>query len=171
MGLDYRPQKANPNRVRITARGNLIQYLGELTTRTTDLHTTKIMLNSVISTRGARYMPADAANFYLATPIERKEYLRIAVEFIPQEFMDLYGLHDEVKNGYVYCEIVRGMYGLPRQEFLRTHLNKLLKERLAVHDYYEVAHTPGLFTHKTRPIWFTLSVDDFGMKYIGREHA
>ena len=49
--------------------------------------------------------------------------------------------------------------------------NKLLKERLAVHDYYEVAHTPGLFTHKTRPIWFILMVDDIGVKYIGRKHA
>ena len=39
--VDYRPQKADPNRVRITAGGNLIQYPGELTTRTTDLRTTK----------------------------------------------------------------------------------------------------------------------------------
>ena len=59
-------------------------------------------------------MMADAANFYLATPMEHKEYLRISVELIPQEFMDFYGLHDKVKNGYVYCEIVRGMYGLPQ---------------------------------------------------------
>ena len=50
-------------------------------------------------------------------------------------------------------------------------VNKLLKERSAVHDYYEVAQTPGLFTHKIRPNWFTLTVDDFGVKYIGREHA
>ena len=49
--VDYRPQKVDPNRVRITADGNLIQYPGELTTRTADLRTTKIMLNSVISTR------------------------------------------------------------------------------------------------------------------------
>ena len=141
---------------------------GELTTRTADLRTTKIMLNSVISTRGARYMTADAGNFYLATPMERKEYLRIAINLIPQEFIDLYGLHDKVKNGYVYCEIVRGVYGLPQAGILA---NKLLKKRLAEHDYYEVAHTPGLFTHETRPIWFTLTVDDFGVKYIGRKHA
>ena len=82
--------------------------------------------------------------------------------------MDLYGLHDKVKNGYVYCEIVRGMYGLSQAGILA---NKLLEERLAVHDYYEVAHTPGLFTHKTRPIWFTLTVDDFDVKYISREHT
>jgi hypothetical protein len=36
--IDYRPQKADPNRVRITAGGNLIKdYPGELTTRTADL--------------------------------------------------------------------------------------------------------------------------------------
>lgn len=32
-------------------------------------------------------------------------------------------------------------------------------------------HTPGLFTHKTSTIWFTLTVNDFGVKYIGREHT
>ena len=30
---------------------------------------------------------------------------------------------------------------------------------------------PGLWTHKTRPIQFTLVVDDFGVKYVGQEHA
>ena len=60
------------------------------------------------------------------------------------------------------------MYGLPQAGMLA---NKLLKERLEVHNYYKVPHTPGLFTHKTRPIWFTLTVDDFGVKYIGKEHA
>jgi hypothetical protein len=49
--------------------------------------------------------------------------------------------------------------------------NKLLKKLLDEHDYYEVDHTPGLFTHKTRPMWFTLLVDDFGVKYIGNQHA
>ncbi len=49
--------------------------------------------------------------------------------------------------------------------------NKLLTECLEEHGYYELAHTPGLFTHKTRPIWFKLVVDDFGIKYVGKEHA
>ena len=100
------------------------EYPGELTTRTADLRTTKIMLNSVIRTRGARYMTADAVKFYLATPMKRNEYLGIAAELILQEFMDLYDLYDKVKNGYVYSEIVRGMYGLPQAGILA---NKLLK--------------------------------------------
>ena len=30
---------------------------------------------------------------------------------------------------------------------------------------------PGLWAHKTRPIQFSLVVDDFGVKYVGEEHA
>ena len=41
--VDFRPQKTDPNRVRITVGGNLIDYPYELTTRTTDLTTSKLM--------------------------------------------------------------------------------------------------------------------------------
>ena len=60
------------------------------------------------------------------------------------------------------------MYRLPQAGIL---VNKLLKERLLQNVYFEVPHTPGLFRHKTRPVWFTLVIDDFGIKYLGKEHA
>ena len=113
-------------------------------------------------------MCADAGNFYLATPLDRPEYMRIPVELVPQEFIDANNLASKIKNGYIYMKIIRGIYGLPQSGVLA---NKLLKKRLEEHDYYEVDHTPGLFTHKTRPIWFTLVVDDFGVKYVGKQHA
>ena len=40
-----------------------------------------------------------------------------------------------------------------------------LVAHLKTHGYKE-AITQGLFLHKTRPISFTLVVDDFGIKYI-----
>ena len=49
--------------------------------------------------------------------------------------------------------------------------NDYLKEKLRPAGYYEVPHTPGLWKHISRPIEFTLVVDDFGVKYVGREHA
>ena len=49
--------------------------------------------------------------------------------------------------------------------------NKLLKERLEEYGFVELPHTPVLFKHKTRPIWFCLTVDDFGIKYFGKENA
>ena len=32
-------------------------------------------------------------------------------------------------------------------------------------------HTPGLWRHVSHPIPFTLVVDDFGVKYVGKNHA
>ena len=51
--VNSRPQKDDPNRVRITAGGNLIEYTGELTTRTADMTTAKILWNGILSTEGA----------------------------------------------------------------------------------------------------------------------
>ena len=39
--VDFRPQKADPNQVRMTAGGNLIHYASELTTRTAGMTTAK----------------------------------------------------------------------------------------------------------------------------------
>ena len=168
--VDYRPQKKgfDKNRVRITAGGNLISYPFELTTRTADLTTSKLLWNSTISTKGARYMCGDAKNFYLATPLDRYEYMKMPIHLIPPKIIEENNLSSKIKNGYLYMEIRRGMYGLPQSGILA---NKLLKERLEVHGYHEVEHTPGLFYHETRPIWFTLVVDDFGVKYVGKKHA
>ena len=161
--VDYQGHKDDPNRVCITVGGNLIEYLGELTTCTADLTTT---WNSVISTRNAQYICADVKNFYLCTPLERYKYMRIWINLIPQEFINLYNLGSKVLNGYVYIEIQKSVYGLLQARILA---NQLLKEQLLKNDYFEVPHTPGLFWHKTRPVWFTLVVDDFGIKYMEKK--
>ena len=64
--------------------------------------------------------------------------------------------------------ISKGMYGLPQSGILA---NKLLRKRLAKKGYFEMPHTPGLWKHVSRPISFTLIVDDFGVKYVGKQHA
>jgi hypothetical protein len=63
--VDFCPQKADPHCIRITAGGNLISYPGELTTQTADLTTSKLMRNSVLSTKGTKYMCLDIKKFYL----------------------------------------------------------------------------------------------------------
>ena len=90
------------------------------------------------------------------------------INLIPQEFIDVYGLAQKLKNGYLYIEIQRGVYGLPQAGILA---NNLLTERLLQHDYFEVPYNPSLFWHTIRPIWFFLVVDDFGIKYVGKEHV
>ena len=72
------------------------------------------------------------------------------------------------KYGWVYIEIQKGMYGLPQAGFLA---NKLLEKCLSKHGYFPVQQTPGLWKHTWRPVTFSLVVDYFGVKYIGKDHA
>eukprot|EP00804_Cyclotella_cryptica_P012340 CCRYP_018199-RA/>CCRYP_018199-RA protein AED:0.46 eAED:0.46 QI:0/-1/0/1/-1/1/1/0/101 len=48
---NYRPEKDDPYRIRLTVGGNRITYPGDCGTPTADMLTTKILLNSVISTK------------------------------------------------------------------------------------------------------------------------
>ena len=43
------------------------------------------------------------------------------------------------------------MYGLLQAGILT---NKLLKEQLACHEYFEQPHTPGIWKDVTHPVWF-----------------
>ncbi len=119
------------------------------------------MWNSVISTKNARYITVDLKLLYVTAPMDRYEYMCMPLKIIPEHIIEQYNLHEKAKNGYVYMEIRRAMYGLPQAGILA---NRLLKQCLAKHGYYEVAHTPGLWKHISCPIRFTLVVDDFGTK-------
>ena len=75
--VDFCPQKRDPNRVRITAGGNLIDYPDKLMTRTANLTTFKILWNSLLSMEGAKFMGIDISKFYLGTPMDRYEYMKM----------------------------------------------------------------------------------------------
>jgi hypothetical protein len=155
-----RPNKTETHRVRLAVGGNLIQYSGDVSTRSADLTTSKCLWNSTISTEGAKYMCLDVKNFYLGTPMYSFEYMRISIKLTPQEIIEQYNLLPLVSYGHVYIEVQQGMYGLPQAGILA---NQLLACRLAIHGYHQTKFKPGLWRHVTRPIQFTLVVDDFGV--------
>ena len=90
------------------------------------------------------------------------------LNLFPQHTIDQYKLQENVQNGQVYLEVWRAIYRLTQAGALAK---KQLKNFLAPYGYYEVAHTPGIWIHTTRPIQFSLVVDDFGVKYLGKEHV
>jgi hypothetical protein len=165
---EIRPQKDDPNRTRITIGGNRIDYPGDTGTKTGSLEVVKLTLNDTLSTPNARFASYDLKNFYLGTPLDRPEYIRIRVSDIPEEFYKEYNLAEFEHEGWVYFEVTKGIYGLKQAGKLA---NDLLTKRLETHGYYQCATTPGLWRHKWRPITFVLIVDDFGIKYVGRRHA
>ena len=113
-------------------------------------------------------MCVDIKKIYLCSPLDRYEYMHMPLSIFPEHTIQQYHLRDKAKNGYIYLECRQTIYGLPQAGMLA---NKLLQKRLAPSGYYEVPHTPGLWKHITRPIAFTLVVDDFGVKYVGQQHA
>jgi len=164
--VDYRPQKEDPHRIRITAGSNLINYKGNASVRTADIDTAKIHWNSVISTPNAKYMCLDIKKFYLTAALEYFEYMKIPLELFPEWTQEQYNLKELALEGWVYIEMRRAVWGLPQAGILA---NKCLRRKLAPFGYYESTNTPGLWTHKSRPISFTLVVDDFGVKYVTQD--
>jgi hypothetical protein len=158
----FRPEKTNPRRVRFTVGGDRVDYTGDVSTKTADLPTVKCLLNSVISTPAVRFMTGDLKDFYLNTPMERYEYMRIPVSVIPASIFAEYNLSPLVHRDHVYVEIRKGMYGLPQAGRIA---NDRLTAFLAPHGYAPVPITPGLWKHDSRDVFFTLVVDDFGVKY------
>jgi hypothetical protein len=113
-------------------------------------------------------MCLDIKNFYLTAALDYFEYMRMALSVFPKWIEQQYKLDEHAQNGFVYLRMERAVWGLPQAGILA---NKLLRKQLAPHGYYECINTPGLWRHEWRPITFTLVVDDFGVKYLGKEHA
>ena len=130
---NFKPNKEEKERTRLTAGGDQINYPGDTGTPTADMTLFKIIMNSVISPKGARCMMIDLKDFYLNTPMERSEYMRLKLGNIPEEIIVQYKLRDiATPDGYVYTEITKGMYGLPQAEII---VQVLLKDCLGKHGY------------------------------------
>jgi hypothetical protein len=163
------PEKAEPNQMCFTVGGDRINYPGEVATPTAEMLVAKMLFNSVISTKGTRFMTLDISNFHLMTPLHRPNFIRVKPNNIPDEVIEEYKLREKAtKNGSIYIKAKQGLYGIPQSGLLAS---ELLEKRLNKHGYRQSKLVPCLWKHDTRPIQFTLVVDDFGVKYEGEEHA
>ena len=61
-----------------------IDYPSNFRTPTADLTTCKVLLNSTISTPGELLMTSDIKSFYLNTLLEHYEYIRLALNLMPE---------------------------------------------------------------------------------------
>jgi hypothetical protein len=157
-----RPERTNePNRTILVAGGDRVHYPFDAGTPTANLLTVKLLINSVISTPRARFFTRDIKNFYLCSPMTRYKYMRLKLSNMPDDVIAHYHLLDiATPDGYIYCKICQGMYGLQQAGIIAQ---ELLAKRLKEHGYTQSETTPGLWTHEWRPITFSLIVDDFGV--------
>jgi hypothetical protein len=65
-----RPEKIDElNQTRLVAGGDRVHYPGDAGTPTANLLTVKLLINSIISTAGAKFMMMDIKDIYLNTPM------------------------------------------------------------------------------------------------------
>jgi hypothetical protein len=147
--------------------GDRLNYSRDVATSTAEITTFKILINSTL-TKDAALIMMDIKSYYIGTPLPRFEYMKMLISRFPEEIVQKYNLNALDVDGWVYVEIRKGMYCL-KQAGLLT--NQLLQTRLAPFGYYPARHTPGLWLHRTRPISFTLVMDDFAVRYVGKQNA
>ena len=87
-----RPNKDEVYRVRNYAGGYNLVYDGPTATQCASLAMTNILLNSTISTPGARFMCTDVKNFYYGTPMAILEYMKLHIKEIPKKIILEYDL-------------------------------------------------------------------------------
>jgi len=118
----FRPEKDDPHRIRLTVGGNRINFPGDCGTPTADMLTTKILLNSIISTQGARFMTIDIKDFYLTTPMDRPEFMRLKIADIPKDFIELYNLRQlATPDGYIHGKYKKVCMAFRKQASLHNN--------------------------------------------------
>jgi hypothetical protein len=159
---DYKPHKKGEKRFRLTVDRDRLDYSGEVATSTADITTFKILINSTLSTKDAEMMMRDINNYYLGTPLPRYECIHAHVIFKIS-----IGHCQQVQLERISC----GWMGLHRNQkgnvWLET--SKLIGQSTST-------KALGIFwillwVQKTRPIAFSLIVDNFTVKYVGKQHA
>ncbi len=148
-------------RIRGTYGGNVSDFNGARSAQTADMQTVKLLLNAVIS-EDAHFMTADIKDFYLGTPLPTPEYMWLKRAQLPADIIAHYANDIVWHRDSAMVEISQGIYGLPQAGRLAQ---EKLSRLLALHGYTEAPSTPCLYRHATRPIAFTLVVDDFAIKY------
>ena len=128
--VNYRPEKTDAYRTRLTVVGDRVNHPGDYGTPTVELTTVKLLFNSIVSTLNAKFITMDRNDFYLNTLMARSKYMRLKLSNLPETVLQHYNLAEKATmDVYVHVEIKRGMYGLLQagliaQQLLYKQLNK-----------------------------------------------
>eukprot|EP00957_Ditylum_brightwellii_P067313 5108508-Ditylum_brightwellii.AAC.1 len=121
---DRRPLKEEKFRVQQTIGGGKLEYARETASPAANLVKIKLIINSTISDtkEGITFIGIDIKDFFLQSPLPPgdQEYMEIYNKYFNAELRKLYNIDELVdENGWLYCEIRRGTYGLKQAAILK----------------------------------------------------
>ena len=102
-------------RVRLVVCRDKLSYELDAGSPAASMLETKSLENNVISDagKGARFLSCDLKYFFFATPMIHLDYMKITWKYFPPNIITKYKLQDiRSPDGYVYCNIQKGMYVL-----------------------------------------------------------
>ena len=100
-----RPQKDEVNRLRLTVGRDRINFEGDCSTPTANLLTIKLLLDSIVSMSGAENLELDLKDFYLNTPMDHPEYLKMKLANFPDDVITYYKLNEKAtKDESIFCK-------------------------------------------------------------------
>ena len=138
--VDDCPQKSDPNWVHLTVGGNILNVPGDLSTTTSELKTSNILWNSVLSKKYARFACIDIKNMYLQTPLTDYKYMQILCHLVPQEFIDENGLERKIIKGFYIVRYKKVFMDCSNLVISQTHCySKVLLPAGASNEYVQQA--------------------------------
>jgi hypothetical protein len=92
------------------AGSNRVHYPINAEKPTGDLLTMKLLINSVISMPGERFMTMDITDFHINTPSKWNEYMQLKLLDMTDDIIEHYKLRSiATADGFFYCKIHKGM--------------------------------------------------------------
>ena len=90
-----------------------MDYNGDSSAPAASLIDSKLIFNSTISTKGAKFLTTDIKYYFLNNPMENFEFMKIPLQLFPQDVIKQYNIMSIVEaDGFVYVDGRKGMYGL-----------------------------------------------------------
>ena len=94
--------------------------------------------------------------------------MRLKLGNLPKSMVQHHNFEDNAtRDVYMYVEIKGGVYGLLQAGLIAY---KLLEKRLNKKVYHQSEITPFFWMHNWRLICISLCIDNFEVKYVGRQH-
>ena len=69
----------------------------------------KLLIQSVVVSDNKRFMTLDIKDFYLNTPLDRSEYLRISAKFLPSGIILHNNSQSYLQKGSILFEVNKGI--------------------------------------------------------------
>ena len=103
--INYRPEKYDPYRVRLTVRGDIISFPWDCGTPKVDMLTVNLLLTSIVSIPNAKLMTINIKDFYLNTTMPRYKYMRLKLSDLPDNVIRQYNLREKVATKAELCAL------------------------------------------------------------------